>query len=84
LVAASPTCLAGWRRAVRSSLQALPAATPGEVVDDLVLAVSEAATNAILCGSCSIQPVKVAVGVQGGWIQATIRDRAVPPPAPLP
>jgi anti-sigma regulatory factor (Ser/Thr protein kinase) len=29
-------------------LQELPAAIPGEVVDDLVLAVSEAATNAIL------------------------------------
>jgi hypothetical protein len=41
-------CLAGLRRAVRSSLQALPAAIPGDVVDDLVLAVKEAATNAIL------------------------------------
>jgi hypothetical protein len=69
---------------VRTSLQELPAAIPGEVVDDLVLAVSEAANDAILCGSCSIQPVKVTVGVQGGWIGATIRDRALPHPAPLP
>jgi len=60
----------------RSSLQQLPAAVPGEVVDDLVLAVSEAVTNVIRYGSCNLQPVKVAVGVQGGWIQATIRDRA--------
>ena len=76
-------CRAG-ARAVRTSLQELPAAIPGEVVDDLVLAVSEAANDAILCGSCSNQPVKVTVGVQGGWIEATIRDRALPHPAPLP
>jgi hypothetical protein len=48
------------------------------------LAVSEAATNASLYLSCNLQPVKVAVGVHGGWIQATIRDWAVPHPAPLP
>jgi anti-sigma regulatory factor (Ser/Thr protein kinase) len=60
-------------------LQALPAAIPGEVVDDLVLAVSEAATNAILDGSCDAQPVKVTVRMQGGWIEATIRDRGRPP-----
>jgi hypothetical protein len=50
----------------RSSLQQLPAALPGDIVDDLVLAVSDATTNAILDGFCNIQPVKVAVGVQGG------------------
>src|SRR5947199_264713 len=47
-VAASPSCLAGLRRAVRERLEE----APGDVVDDLVLAVSEAATNAILYGSC--------------------------------
>jgi hypothetical protein len=47
--AGSPTCLAGLRHAVRTSLQQLPDATvSADVVDDLVLAVSEAATNAIL------------------------------------
>jgi hypothetical protein len=50
------------------------------VVDDVVLVI----TNAILCGSCNIQPVKVAVQVQGGWIEATICDRAAPPPTPVP
>jgi hypothetical protein len=64
-------------------LQQLPAAIPGEVVDDVVLAVSKAATNASCVGSCSIQLVKVTIGVQGGWIEATIRDRAAPNPAPL-
>jgi anti-sigma regulatory factor (Ser/Thr protein kinase) len=79
VVAGSPTCLAGLRP-VRSSLQELPGATiPGDVVDDLVLAVSEAATNAILYGSCYAQPVKVTIGVQGGGIEATIRDQGRPP-----
>jgi anti-sigma regulatory factor (Ser/Thr protein kinase) len=56
-------------------LQELPGATiPADVVDDLVLGVSEAATNAILYASCDAQPVKVTIGVQGGWIEATIRD----------
>jgi hypothetical protein len=52
----------------------------GDAVDDLVLAVSEATTNAILDGSYNLQLVKVAVGVQGGWIQATICERAAPHP----
>jgi len=83
-VAGSPTCLAGLRCAVRSSLQELPAAIPGEVVDDLVLAVSEAATNAILYRSRDAQPVEVTIRVQGGGIEATIRDRGRPHPVRLP
>jgi len=39
----------------------------------------QAATNAILYGSCDAQPVQVTIGVQGGWIQATIRDQGRPP-----
>ena len=35
---------------MRTSLQQLLAAIPGEVVSDVVLPVSEAVTNAILCG----------------------------------
>jgi anti-sigma regulatory factor (Ser/Thr protein kinase) len=42
-----------------------------------------AATNAILYGSCNLQPVKVTIGVQGGWIEATIRDQGRPHPALL-
>jgi anti-sigma regulatory factor (Ser/Thr protein kinase) len=76
--AASPTCLARLRRAVRTSLQEVPGAIPDEVVDDVVLAVSEAATNAILYGSGDTQPVTVTVRVRGGWIEATIRDRGRP------
>src|SRR6266511_3624665 len=57
--AGSPSCLAELRRAIRHSLAEVPAAIPDEVVDDLVLAVSEAATNAILYGSDDAQPVTV-------------------------
>ena len=79
--AGSPSCLAELRRALRHSLAEMPAAIPDEVVDDLVLAVSEAATNAILYGSGDAQPVTVTVRVGGGWIEATIRDRGRGRPA---
>ena len=75
-VAASPSCLAGLRRAVRERLEEAPA----DVVDDLVLAVSEAATNAILYGSCDAHPVTVTVRVRGGWVEATVRDQGRPAP----
>jgi len=77
-VAASPTCLAGLRRAIRRSLEEAPGVIPSGVVDDVVLAVSEAATNAILYGSADAQPVTVTVRVYSGWIEATIRDRGRP------
>jgi len=82
----SPTCLAELRRAIRSSLEEVPGAVRSDVVDDLVLAVSEAATNAILYGSGDAQPVTVTVRVRGGWIEVTIRDRgrpAAPSTAPV-
>jgi anti-sigma regulatory factor (Ser/Thr protein kinase) len=87
--AGSPSCLARLRRAIRSSLAEMPAVIPDEVVDEVVLAVSEAATNAILYGSGAAQPVTVTVRVGGGWIEATIRDRgrgrpAAPRAAPVP
>jgi hypothetical protein len=66
-------------------LQQLPAAIPGEVVDELALASATPSPRPSCVGSCNIQPAKVAVGVQGGWIEATIGDRATPAPhtAPL-
>jgi anti-sigma regulatory factor (Ser/Thr protein kinase) len=77
-VAASPSCLVGLRHAVRTNLREAPDAIPAKVVEDVVLAVSEAATNAILHGSADAQPVTVTVRVQSGWIEATIRDRGRP------
>jgi anti-sigma regulatory factor (Ser/Thr protein kinase) len=72
-VAASPSSLSRLRRAVQERLQA-EAQVPCELVDAVVLAVSEATTNAILYGSSGSQPVTVTVQVDGGWIEATIRD----------
>jgi anti-sigma regulatory factor (Ser/Thr protein kinase) len=78
-VAGSPSRLAELRRTIRRNLaEAAGAAIPDGVVDDVVLAVSEAATNAILYGSGAAQPVTVTVRVGGGWIEATIRDRGRP------
>jgi two-component sensor histidine kinase len=84
-VAGSPTCLAGLRHAVRTSLQQLPDATiSADVVDDLVLAVSEAATNAILYGSCTIQPLKVPSRYQvAGWRRRSATGRPASRTAPL-
>jgi anti-sigma regulatory factor (Ser/Thr protein kinase) len=85
-IAGSPSRLAELRRAVRSSLAEMLGAIPDEVVDDVVLAVSEAAANAVLYGSGDAQPVTVTVGVRGSWIEATIRDRgrpAAPRAAPM-
>ena len=48
--AGSPSCLAELRRALRHSLAEMPAAIPDEVVDDLVLAVSEAAPTPFCTG----------------------------------
>jgi anti-sigma regulatory factor (Ser/Thr protein kinase) len=80
-VAGSPSCLAELRRAIRSGLAEVPAAIPDEVVDEVVLAVSEAAANAILYGSGAAQPVTVTVRAGGGWVEATIRDRGRGRPA---
>jgi hypothetical protein len=84
-LAASPTCRAGLGRAPREpACRSCRPPSRGEDVDDLVLAVSEAATNAILYGSCDAQPVQVTIRVQGGWIQATIRDQGRPPSCTAP
>ena len=77
-LASSPACLAELRRAIRTSLGQAPGPMPSEVIDDVVLAVSEAAANAILYGSGDAQPVTVTVSVRDGWIEATIRDRGRP------
>jgi len=58
---------------------------PSEVAEEVVLAVDEAATNAILYGSGEGQPVEVAVAVKADWVEATVLDHgpALPPPPRL-
>jgi len=44
-------------------------------LDDLVLALNEAATNAVLHGSGGGQAVEVAVRISRGWAEMTVVDR---------
>jgi anti-sigma regulatory factor (Ser/Thr protein kinase) len=75
----SPAHLADLRRAPRASLRNVPS----EVAEEVVLAVDEAAANAILYGSGARQPVEVAVEATADWVEATILDHGpalLPPP----
>jgi anti-sigma regulatory factor (Ser/Thr protein kinase) len=80
-IAPSPANLAGLRRAAEASLRDVSS----EVAEEVVLAVNEAATNAILYGSGGGHPVEVAVGVKADWVEATVLDHgpALPPPSLL-
>jgi anti-sigma regulatory factor (Ser/Thr protein kinase) len=79
-IPASPAHLAGLRHAARHALREVPP----QIADELVLALDEAATNAILYGSRGGDPVQVAVWVRDGWVEATVVDHgpAQPPPPP--
>lgn len=78
-ISAAPFELAGLRRAARDALCELPT----EVADELLLALDEAATNAILYGSGGGDPVQVAVRVQDAWVEATVLDHGpTTPPQP--
>ena len=79
-IPASAAHLAGLRRAVRDCLREVP----GEAADEVVLALNEAATNAILYGSRAGGPVEVAVRVEGGWIEASVLDHGPAGPVTAP
>ena len=76
----SPHHLAGLRRAARTHLRRIP----DEVTDDVVLALNEAATNAVLYGSSGGQPVAVVVHVNDHWVEASVLDHGPQPPTGLP
>jgi serine/threonine-protein kinase RsbW len=78
---ASPAYLAGLRRAVRACLRGVAS----EAAEDVVLALNEAATNAILYGSGAGQPVQVVVHVDDDVVEVSVLDHgpdlpAQPPP----
>jgi len=77
-IPASPSRLAGLRRAARASLHRVS----DEVADDLVLALNEIATNAVLYGSSGGQPIQVIVN--DDWVEASVLDHGPQPPAGLP
>jgi serine/threonine-protein kinase RsbW len=79
-VPASPSRLADLRRAVRADLHGVS----DEVADEVVLALSEAATNAVLYGSSGGQPIQVVVHVSDDWVEASVLDHGPQPPPGLP
>jgi anti-sigma regulatory factor (Ser/Thr protein kinase) len=78
-MSAAPFELAGLRRAARDALGEVPT----EVADEMLLALDEAATNAILHGSGGGDPIQVAVRVRGAWVEVSVLDQgpAKPPRA---
>lgn len=75
---ASPARLGDLRQTVRSGLR-------GQIrdddLDDLLLALHEATTNAVLHGSDGGSAVDVVVRVDDGWAEATVLDRGSSRPA---
>jgi anti-sigma regulatory factor (Ser/Thr protein kinase) len=78
-ISAAPFELAGLRRAARDALGEVPT----QVADEMLLALDEAATNAILHGSDGGDPIQVAVRVGDAWVEASVRDHGpTEPPRP--
>jgi anti-sigma regulatory factor (Ser/Thr protein kinase) len=79
-ITASPSRLAALRRAARAYLGGVSE----EAADDVLLALDEAATNAVLHGSRTGQPIHVVVHINDGWVEALILDHGPQPPAGRP
>ena len=75
-VPASPSRLADLRRAARADLRGVSE----EVADDVVLALNEVATNAVLHGSSGGQPIQVVVHINNDWVEASVLDHGPHPP----
>jgi anti-sigma regulatory factor (Ser/Thr protein kinase) len=55
-----------------------------EVADDVVLALNEVATNAVLHGSSGGQPIQVVAHISDDWVQASVLDHGPHSPPGLP
>jgi anti-sigma regulatory factor (Ser/Thr protein kinase) len=67
------------RHAAARALRGLPRST----VDDVLLVLDEAVSNAIRHGSRGGQPIKVAVMVDGDWVDIRVSDCGPTPRLPL-
>jgi anti-sigma regulatory factor (Ser/Thr protein kinase) len=76
-ISASPSELAGLRRAAREALREVPT----QVADDMLLALDEAATNAILHGSDGGDPAEVVVRVRDAWVETSVLDHGPAEPS---
>jgi anti-sigma regulatory factor (Ser/Thr protein kinase) len=74
---ATPARLADLRRTVRDGLRGK---IGDEDLEDLVLALHEATTNAVLHGSEGGAPVQVVVRLEAGCVEATVLDFGQPEP----
>jgi anti-sigma regulatory factor (Ser/Thr protein kinase) len=75
---ATPAHLADLRQTVRTGLQG---EIPERDLEELLVALNEAATNAMLYGSGAGQPVEVVIHVHGGWAEVSVLDRGPYPRA---
>jgi anti-sigma regulatory factor (Ser/Thr protein kinase) len=66
------------RHAVARALRGLPRDT----VDDVLIVLDEAVSNAIRHGSLGGAPIKVAVEIDGAWIDIRVRDCGPTPKLP--
>jgi len=78
IIPSSSRFLPKVRHAVAGSLRGLPRDT----VDDVLLVLDEAVSNAIRHGSRGGAPVKVAVELDDSWIDIQVRDRGPTPELP--
>jgi anti-sigma regulatory factor (Ser/Thr protein kinase) len=79
-IPASPAHLAAVRRAARVYLRGVSS----EIADEVVLAVHEAASNAVLHGSSAGHPVQVVLRVTDACIEASVLDHGPDPPVQVP
>lgn len=79
-IPASPSRLAELRRTARTHLHGVS----DDVADDIVLALNEAPTNAVLYGSGGDQPIQVVVHVNDDWVEASVLDHGPQPPTGFP
>ena len=79
-IPASPSRLAELRRTARTHLHGVW----DDVADDIVLALNEAATNAVLHGSSGDQPIQVVIHVNDDWVEASVLDHGPEPPPGFP
>jgi anti-sigma regulatory factor (Ser/Thr protein kinase) len=79
-IPAAPAQLAAVRRAARSELHGVAV----EAADDVVLALHEAASNAVLHGSGAGRAVEVVLRVTEQCIEASVLDHGPDPPAQAP
>lgn len=77
---ATPARLADLRHTVREGLRGQ---IRDEDLDDLLLALHEATTNAVLHGSEGGAPVRVVVRVEDGCVEATVVDHGHAGPSEL-